>query len=292
MRIAVLGARGLLGAAIVHDLSSSLPRHDVIALTREQVDVTDDRALARAIELARPDAIVNCTAYNQVDAAEDHPVEALTHNAFAVRAMADASERAGAALVHFGSDFVFDGAATAPYTEDARPNPVSTYGASKMLGEWFALDAPGGYVLRVESLFGRSPDGGRPRGTVAAIVNGLLAGSSPRVFEDRTVSPTYAIDCARATRLLLESSAPPGLYHCTNSGSCTWLEFGREVARLLGVEARLTPIKMTDLTLRARRPQFCALSNEKLRRAGIEMPAWQDALARYAREVVAPARRP
>lgn len=287
----MLGARGQLGAAVVHDLSSSSPRHDVIALTRDELDVTDDRAVARAIELARPDAIVNCTAYNQVDAAEDHPLDALEHNAFAVRAIADAAGRSGAALVHFGSDFVFDGAATSPYTEEARPNPVSTYGASKMLGEWFALEAPRGYVLRVESLFGRAPEGGAPKGTVAAIVNGLLAGSSPPVFEDRTISPTYVIDCARATRLLLESGPAPGLYHCTNSGSCTWLEFGRELATRLGVEAKFTPVKMADVTLRARRPRFCALSNEKLRRAGIEMPAWQDALARYARELTAPARR-
>ena len=288
MRIVVVGARGQLGAAVVHDLSTSPQRHDVVPLTRHEVDVTDDRAVARAIELARPDAIVNCTAYNQVDAAEDHPVEALTHNAFAVRALARAAERARAALVHFGSDFVFDGMTTTPYTEDARPNPLSAYGASKMLGEWFALDAPRGYVLRVESLFGRAPDGPPPKGSVAGLVKGLLAGSSPPVFVDRTVTPTYVIDGARATRLLLESSAVPGLYHCVNSNACTWLEFGHEAARLLGVEAKLTPVKVADVTLRARRPQFCALSNDKLRRAGIEMPTWQDALARYVRSVVVP----
>jgi len=288
VRIVVVGARGQLGAAVVHDLSTSPQRHDVVPLTRHEVDVTDDRAVARAIELARPDAIVNCTAYNQVDAAEDHPVEALTHNAFAVRALARAAERARAALVHFGSDFVFDGMTTTPYTEDARPNPLSAYGASKMLGEWFALDAPRGYVLRVESLFGRAPDGPPPKGSVAGLVKGLLAGSSPPVFVDRTVTPTYVIDGARATRLLLESSAVPGLYHCVNSNACTWQEFGYEAARLLGVEAKLTPVKVADVTLRARRPQFCALSNDKLRRAGIEMPTWQDALARYVRSVVVP----
>jgi dTDP-4-dehydrorhamnose reductase len=252
-----------------------------MAFTRQELDVTDDDAVERAIERARPEAIVNCAAYNLVDAAEDHPVDALNNNAFAVRALARAAERTGAAFVHYGSDFVFDGAATTPYTEDARPSPLSAYGASKMLGEWFGLDAPHAYVLRVESLFGRAPGGGPPKGSVAAIVNGLLAGASPRVFEDRTVSPTYVIDGARATRLLLESNAAPGLYHCVNSGSCTWLEFGQEAARLLGVEARLTPVTGADVALRARRPQFCALSNEKLRRTGIDMPTWQDALARH-----------
>jgi dTDP-4-dehydrorhamnose reductase len=280
VRITVVGARGQLGAAVVHELRSSAG-YEVVAFTRQDLDVTDDAAVECAIERTRPDAIVNCTAYNQVDAAEDYPADALSHNAFAVRALARAAERAGAAFVHYGSDFVFDGTATVPYTEEAPPSPLSAYGASKMLGEWFALDAPRAYVLRVESLFGQAPGGGPPKGSVAAIVKGLLAGTSPPVFEDRTVSPTYVIDGARATRLLLESHAAPGLYHCVNSGWCTWLEFGREAARLLGVEARLTAVKLADVRLGASRPRFCALSNDKLRRAGVDMPTWQDALARY-----------
>jgi dTDP-4-dehydrorhamnose reductase len=95
------------------------------------------------------------------------------------------------------------------------------------------------------------------------------------------VSPSYIPDAARATRRLLESAAPPGLYHCVNSGLCTWLEFAQEVARQLGVEPRFEAVKMADVPLRATRPQYCALSNEKLRSAGIDMPTWQDALARY-----------
>jgi dTDP-4-dehydrorhamnose reductase len=288
MRIAVLGARGQLGAAVIHECVTppaalpGSPVHEVVALTRADVDVTDDSAVAAAIERVRPDAIVNCAANNDVDAAEDHPVEALNANAFAVRAIARAAERQGAALVHYGSDFVFDGTASVPYTEDDRPNPQSVYAASKLLGEWFALDAPRTYVLRVESLFGRAPGGGPAKGSVESILNGLLAGSSPAVFEDRTVSPTYVADAARATRLLLESRAAAGVYHCVNSGASTWLEFALELAHQLGVEPKVTPVTMADVPLRARRPRFCALSKEKLRRAGIDMPTWQDAAARYA----------
>jgi dTDP-4-dehydrorhamnose reductase len=278
MRIAVLGARGQLGAAVVHECAA----HDVTALTRADVDVTDDRAVAAAIERARPDAVINCAANNHVDAAEDHPADALNANAFGVRAIARAAERQGAALVHYGSDFVFDGTASAPYTEDDRPSPQSVYAASKLLGEWFALDAPRAYVLRVESLFGRAPGGGPAKGSVEGILEGLLSGTSPKVFEDRIVSPTYVEDAARATRRLLEAQAPPGVYHCVNSGACTWLEFALELARQLGVDPKMTPVKMADVPLRARRPQYCALSNDKLRRLGIDMPTWQDALARYA----------
>ncbi len=155
------------------------------------------------------------------------------------------------------------------------------YAASKLLGEWFALEAPRPYVLRVESLFGRAAGGPPAKGSVAGILKTLAAGGTPKVFEDRTISPTYVVDAARATRRLLESSAPPGVYHCVNSGSCTWLEFARELARRLGTEPRFQPVKMADVPLRAARPQYCVLSNEKLRSAGVDMPMWQDALARY-----------
>jgi len=277
MRIAVVGARGQLGAAVVH---ACAPAHETIAFGRADLDVGDDAAVAAAMARVKPDVIVNAAAYTNVDGAEDHPVDALNGNAFGVRALARAAQAHGATLVHYGTDFVFDGKASAPYTEADRPGPQSVYAASKLLGEWFAIDAPRAYVLRVESLFGRAPGAGPEKGSVAGILNTLLAGGSPKVFVDRTISPTYVIDAARATRQLLESNAPAGLYHCVNSGYCTWLELAEELARQLGVEPRFVPVRMADVPLRAARPQYCALSNEKLRSVGIEMPAWQDALQR------------
>jgi dTDP-4-dehydrorhamnose reductase len=277
MRIAVVGARGQLAAAVVRECAEA---HDVVTFDHSELDVTVDAAVEAAMDRARPDAIVNGAAFNDVDAAEDHPVDALNLNALAVRALARAAGALGATLVHYSSDFVFDGKASEPYMEDHPPNPQSFYAASKLLGEWFALDAPRAYVLRVESLFGAAP-GGRVKGSVEAIRQGLLAGRSPAVFEDRTVSPTYVPDAARATRQLLESQAPAGVYHCVNSGCCTWLEFAHVMADLLGVEAALTPVRMADVPLRARRPLYCALSNRKLRSAGVEMPPWQNALERY-----------
>jgi dTDP-4-dehydrorhamnose reductase len=278
MRIAVVGAGGQLGAAIAEECA---PAHDTVTFTRAELDTTDNAAVAAAMARARPDVIVNGSAFTDVDAAEDHPVDALNVNAFAVRALTRAAETHGAALVHFSTDFVFDGTASVPYTEEDRPNPRNVYAASKLLGEWLGLEAPRAYVLRVESLFGRAANGPAAKGSVAGIVKTLLAGGTPKVFEDRTISPTYVIDAARATRKLLDSGAPPGLYHCVNSGSCTWLEFARELARQLGVEPRFEAVKMADVPLRAVRPQYCALSNEKLSSVGIEMPSWQDALTRY-----------
>ena len=281
MRIALVGAEGQLGAAIAREFRAGAGDNVVIEFTHSMLDVTDDQAVHEVIGRAKPDAIVNCAAFNDVDGAEDRPVDALNLNAFAVRALARAAVSCGCALVHYSTDFVFDGAAAQPYTETDAPNPRGAYAASKLMGEWFAADAPRSYVLRVESLFG-SVKGARPaKGSVASILKAIQSGAEARVFEDRTISPTYVFDAAMATRMLLEQRAPGGLYHCVNSGSCTWLELARELARHMGVEPKLVPVRMADAKLKAQRPMYCVLSNAKLAALGIVMPSWQDAVARY-----------
>ena len=277
MRIAVLGSRGQLGAAFVHACTG---RYDVLAFDRAALDVTDHAAVIAAMHRARPDAIVNCSGYNAVDAAESHPVDAMLVNSCAVRSLAHAARELEAVFVQFSSDFVFDGSASAPMTEDEPPNPRCVYATSKLLGEWFAADAPMSYVLRVESLFGSAP-GSRAKGSVESILDGLRAGRVVRVFGDRTVSPTHVGDASRATLELLERRPSPGVYHCVNSGSGTWLDVATESARLLGVVPQFDVVSLADVVLPVVRPQYCALSNAKLASVGIHMPSWQDGLARH-----------
>jgi dTDP-4-dehydrorhamnose reductase len=155
------------------------------------------------------------------------------------------------------------------------------YAASKLVGEWFALEAPGALVLRVESLFGSPRDWPGRRGTIDHMVTGLEQGKPVRVFTDRTVSPSYTTDIAAATRHLVESEAPGGLYHCVNSGAATWEQVAREIARVMGMEPRLDPVTMDQVQTRAQRPRFCALANNKLAAAGFPMPSWQDAITRW-----------
>jgi dTDP-4-dehydrorhamnose reductase len=280
MKIAVVGARGQLGAAVLHECAA---RHEPIAFARSDFDLENEAAVSEALTRAHPDVIINCAAYNRVDDAEKNPSEALNVNAFAVRALARAAERLDAILVHYGSDFVFDGKGSKPYTEEDRPNPQSFYAASKMLGEWFALDCSKAYVLRVESLFGSAPGAAPAKGSVASIAEALQRGAAPKVFSDRTVTATYVMDCAWATLRLIETKAPFGLYHCVNSGACTWVELAETLALELGVEPRVTPVLMAEMTFPAARPLYCALSNEKLRSVGIAMPRWADAVGRYAK---------
>jgi dTDP-4-dehydrorhamnose reductase len=280
--ILVLGAGGQLGGAIVDHFRAALPREArIVPSTRAELDITDHDAVMARIHTLRPGAIVNCAAYTTVDEAERRPELALDVNAFAVRSIARAAADVQAVLVHYSTDFVFDGTERRPYTEDDPPNPRSVYAASKLLGEWFARDAPRHYVLRVESLFG----GSNGRSSIDRIADALIEGREARVFTDRTISPSYALDVAWATRRVLELAPPSGVYHCVNDGAATWEEIGREAARVARAAGTIVPITSSELGLVAARPPYSALSTSKLRSVGIHMPPWRDALGRYLLDI-------
>ena len=273
--VLVTGATGQLGEAMVAQLEG---RHEVVNLGRKDLDVADTARVLATVAAICPDVIVNCAAYTNVDGAEQDPTAALAANSWAVRALARAAGDINAVLVHYSTDFVFDGISTRPYTEADEPNPRGTYAVSKLLGEWFAADASTHYVLRVESLFG----GPRARSSVDKIVQNLVAGREVRAFADRTVSPSYVEDVVNATSELLEQRPASGVYHCVNSGWTTWSGIARELASLVGkADADIVDVKMEDAKLIAPRPKFAALDNGKLTAAGIPMPTWQDALKRY-----------
>src|SRR3954452_25466245 len=244
MKIAVTGAGGQLGQAMARRLSK---KHEVTALARAELDVSRADDVARVIGTIHPDAIVNCAAYNAVDRAEDDVLTALEGNAFGVQALARASRHENAVLVHYSTDFVFDGDADRPYAEDAPVAPLSVYGQSKLLGEWLTRDAPRCYVLRVESLFG----GPLPRSSIDRIAASIRAGEETRVFKDRVVSPAYVEDVLTATEALLDRAIEGGVYHCVNNGHATWQEVALEIAAILGVEPRLLPVRLADAPLRA-----------------------------------------
>jgi dTDP-4-dehydrorhamnose reductase len=273
-RVLITGAGAQLAAALLPEFTGS---GEVRALRHAELDIADPAAVQRCIAEFKPTLILNCASYNQVDQAEDEPEAALRVNAFGVRVLARSATEHNATLVHYGTDFVFDGKATRPYTEDDAPNPPSVYASSKLLGEWFALEAPGGYVLRVASLYGGAP----AKSSIDRIIDAITEGREARVFSDRTASPSYVVDVAAATRAVV-ARGRPGLYHCVGTGSCTWHELALAAAQLLGREhaARLIPVLTSEVPLRAARPRFAALSNAKLT-AVTPMPTWRDALSRY-----------
>jgi len=273
LRVVVLGAGGQLGQSINREMRRA--GHEVVALTRAALDVTQRFAVLDKVAKLKPEVLVNATVLG-VDASEDDPKAALAVNSFAVRTLADVARSAGAALVHFSSDYVFDGTATAPYRETDGPNPVNVYGATKLLGEIYAQNAPRGYVLRVEGLFG-TPGG---KGTIDKMIAEARQGRTLTAFYDRKISPVHVDDVAAAMRRLVEKKANPGVWHCVNSGFATWHELALEIVRILGSASNVIPASLERSGLRVQRPLFSALSNEKLANFGIELPTWQNALAR------------
>ncbi len=274
--VLVVGAAGMLGQATVQEWRGA--GHEVAALTRAELDVTNGHQVRDVITRANPAVVINCTAYNQVDQAEDEPAVACDVNAWAVRHLARAAVDAGAVFVHYSTDFVFDGETTRPYSEDDTPNPRSVYGMSKLMGEWMASEVPRAYVLRVESLFG----GSASRSTLDRMRATLEAGGKVSAFTDRVVSPSYVPDVASATRRLIEQGAPAGLYHCVNSGQASWFEVATQLRALLpGAPGTLAGVNSDDVPMRARRPRYAALSNAKLASAGIVMPTWLEALQKH-----------
>jgi dTDP-4-dehydrorhamnose reductase len=274
VKVLVTGARGQLAGALIEAYTDSA---QVLAYSHDELDITDFDAVMARVEHVRPDIVFNCASFNHVDRAEEDAERALNVNAFGVRNLARAAQASHAVLVQYSSDFVFDGTTTRPYGEEDIPNPQSVYAQSKLLGEWFALEAPRAFVLRVESLFG----GVNAKSSVDRIVDAIRSGQEARVFKDRTVSPSYVVDVAAASKAVVARGAP-GLYHCVGTGSGTWHDLAREIARIIGngTEAFIVPISVADVSLKALRPQFSALANDKLARI-VDMPTWQDALRRY-----------
>jgi dTDP-4-dehydrorhamnose reductase len=275
VKVLIVGAAGQLGQAMVSRLGDG---HDVTAWTRADIDLTSHGQVRDAIAALAPQAIINCSGYNNVDQAEDEQTLALDVNAMVVGTLARAAAALDAVFMHYSTDFVFAGTASTPYTETDAPEPRSVYAQSKLIGEWLAADAPRHFVIRVESLFG----GPHRRSSIDRIANGVRNGQASPVFFDRVVSPSYVIDVADASAFMLESRPEWGLYHCVNTGHASWLDVGKEIVwRLGGSESALTPVSVNDVKLRASRPQYAALSNDKLAKAGYVMPIWQDAIGRY-----------
>jgi len=273
--VMVAGADGQLGRAIVDRFGRGASVH---ALNRRDLDITDAAAVAAAVARLRPTLIVNCAAFNDVDGAQQQQAVAFAVNGLAPGILARAAQGVEAAFVHYSTDFVFAGREDRAWTEDDAPEPLSVYAQSKLVGEWMARDCARHYTLRVESLFG----GSLRRSTIDRVVTSLGEGRPMNLFSDRTVSPSFVDDVAEATWQLVSTRAEHGLYHCVNTGATTWLAVGQTVARTLGLdESLIVPTSVAGVVMKAPRPQYAVLSNEKLSRAGVVMPRWEDAIARY-----------
>jgi dTDP-4-dehydrorhamnose reductase len=285
MRYAVLGAAGQLG----RDLCPRLPS-EVIALSRTAepaVDLARPESLRALFDEVRPNVVINCAAYNFVDRAESESQEAFAVNAWGVRELARLCRERDCLLVHFSTDYVFglDSTRRQPWTEEAAPGPVSVYGLSKLVGEYFVRAmCPRHLVIRTCGLYGVWGSGGKGGNFVETMLRLAGQGKLLRVVDDQTCTPSYTVDVAETTLALLNRERS-GLYHVTNSGSCTWYELARTIFELSGIHANLTPIPSSEYPTPAHRPAYSVLGHAALRRLGIPSPRpWREALAAYLHE--------
>ena len=291
MRFALIGVTGQLG----HDLARTfdLPG-ELVRLTRADLDLLEPGAIARVLRDVRPTHVVNCAAYNLVDRAEDERARAFAVNAEAVGALADACEAIGATLVHFSTDYVFDGAKTTPYTEDDAPAPLGVYAASKLAGERAALErCRRAFVIRVCALYGVAQSATAVRTNFVETMLRLAAsGQAIRVVRDQVLTPSYTLDLAPKVWRVLACGGP-GLYHLSSAGQTSFYDFAREIFRLSGLTPSLTPVTAAEFGARAKRPPYSVMAHTRLAALGEDdLRPWQPALAANLRERVTRASAP
>lgn len=276
-RILVTGASGQIG----FELARLLPAHgDVTALTRQQFDLAQPDAIVETMRALQPDLVVNAAAYTAVDLAERERDAAFAVNAKGPEVLASEAKRAGAVLIHYSTDFVFDGTATEPYPEDAPAAPLNVYGASKLAGEQ-AIAASGAHALtlRTSWVYGR-----RGRNFLLTIRRLARERDELTIVADQTGTPNWAVALAEATAALVGRGLPylverAGLYHLSAAGSTTWYGFAQAIVGDVP-RPRVVPIRTADYPTPARRPAYSVLDTRRMRDVfGLELPPWEASLA-------------
>jgi dTDP-4-dehydrorhamnose reductase len=277
MRIAVIGSTGQLGTDLVKALQEE---HEVISLTHHDIEVADYDS-CRILVKHNPSLIVNTAAFHKVDLCEEEPLKTFSVNTMGARNISVISRELGAISLFVSTDFVFDGSKNQPYTEDDQPNPLNTYGISKLAGELYTKQNPSHYIIRVASLFGVAGASGKGGNFIETMIAKAQKGEAITVVDDMWMSPTYTMDAAVTISKIVDSKLPFGTYHVTNEGYCTWFEFAKKIFRLSELDANLSAMKTDQLHPKAVRPRFSALKSVRLSKFNIRTREWEEALKDY-----------
>jgi dTDP-4-dehydrorhamnose reductase len=279
MRILLLGHKGMLGS----DLLLKLPEeHEVVGMDKEEIDIVSKDECVKAIKEIEPNIVINAAAYTNVDGCESAKEECFAVNAEAVKNIAQVCRNKNIRIIHFSTDYVFDGTAKQPYKEDDQCNPINAYGESKLAGERYLQSLADNYVLiRTSWLYGV-----KGKNFVQTILE--KAKTTPRlsVVDDQVGSPTYTKDLAAAVDLLINQNLK-GIFHITNRGSCSWYQFAVKILQESGLDdVKVTSIKSDKLPRTAMRPAYSVLSMQKFISAtGKTMQPWQLALQDYLKSI-------
>jgi len=272
MKLLVTGAAGMLGRDVM--LAAGNAGHDVVGFGRAELDITNPAALTKKFDLERPDVVINCAAWTDVDGAEAAEQAAFAVNGAGAGNVAAAAAKVGASVVYVSSDYIFDGLKGAPYVESDQVAPLSAYGRTKLAGEEATIAAnKRHFVVRSAWLFGI----GGPN-FVATMLRLAASGNEVLVVRDQVGSPTYTWHLAYGIVRLIEG-IEFGIHHMAAAGQCSWYEFAREIFEQAKVECKVLSITTEEFGRPAPRPPFSALTSQ--REHAIRLPSWQDGLAGY-----------
>ena len=276
MTVLVVGAGGRLGREFM-DRLSSLDDLTLTGLTHVQFDITDSLAVERTVLELQPTVVINCAAQPSVDACEQDRDQAYRTNVLGARNVAHAAYKVAAKVVHFSTDYVFDGTADDAYAEWDAPNPINWYGRTKLMSEEATLRAnPDSLVLRIAYVYGAHGDN-----PVQAVVRAAQTGARLVLPDDQVMSPTSASEVVQQTMLLIQRGAV-GTYHVTGKGQTSRYDFARAVATTLGLDVQLIPVHAADIPGRIPRPLRTPLAHEHLRLEGQDMMSdWDQALYEF-----------
>jgi len=279
MKLVVIGANGQLGTDLLEVLSKE---HDVVGLNHTDIEITEIDSVKNALSAIKPAIVLNTAAYHIVPEAEKFPAKAFQINGIGTMNLAKVCQDLDTRLVHYSTDYVFDGKKQKPYTEDDCPNPLSVYANTKLSGEYFALNyCDRSYVIRVSGIYGKIPCRAKGGNFITTMIK--LANEKPevRVVNDEILTPTPTYHIAKNTAALIGKDAF-GLYHMSCEGEVSWYEFAKVIWETLQLKTPLYPASVEDFPLVVKRPFYSVLENKNLNKLGInEMPEWKEALIQF-----------
>lgn len=285
-KIALIGANGQLGTDIVKVFSAD-NYFKVIPLTQKEIDITDVNKSKQVLKEIGPDLVVNTAAYHRVDEIEDNPEQAFLVNVIAEKNLAQLCQIYNWEIAYFSTDYVFglDKNRTIPYRETDRPGPISTYGVSKLAGEYVTFFTnPKHFVLRMCGLFGVVGSLGKGGNFVEMMIKLGKDKGEVKVVNDQILTPTYTKNVAENLLALFKTNNY-GLYHVTAEDQCSWWEFASEIFKLLKIDVKCIPVSSEEFKTRAKRPHFSVLENFNLNKLGLnKMVDWKEGLKLYLKE--------
>lgn len=279
MKVAIIGANGQLGADLAQQFRA---KHDVTELTHEHIEITEMDSVTKVLKEIHPDVVLNTAAYHNVPKCEEEPMRSFQVNGVGALNLARASNDLDFKLVHFSTDYVFDGLKAAPYLEDDAPNPLNVYAATKLAGEYFVRNYSSKFfVVRVSGIYGKVPCRAKGGNFITTMIK--LAKEKPvaRVVDDEILTPTPTAEIANNT-LALAATDAFGIYHMSCQGQCSWYQFAKVIFETLKLATPLEACSVKEFAAPVKRPHYSVLENSQLQKINLDrMPDWKESLINF-----------